>query len=107
MSNRTQSTCASACRSGWCSAVRRRPAPRVPAMSHIFSFPTGMAQMSDVYVVGIDMIRFGRYPERTVVQLAADAALLALDDCGVGIHDVQALFSGNIGETMTGQRTLQ
>ena len=63
--------------------------------------------MSDVYVVGIDMIRFGRYPDRTVVQLAADAALLALDDCGVAIGDVQALYSGNIGETMTGQRTLQ
>jgi len=63
--------------------------------------------MSDVYVVGIDMIRFGRYPDRTVVQLAADAALLALDDCGIGIRDIQALYSGNIGETMTGQRTLQ
>lgn len=63
--------------------------------------------MSDVYVVGIDMIRFGRYPDRTVVQLAADAALLAFDDCGVGINEIQALYSGNIGETMTGQRTLQ
>jgi len=55
----------------------------------------------------IDMTRFGRYPDRTVVQLAADAALLALDDCGLSIHDVQALYCGNIGETMTGQRTLQ
>jgi acetyl-CoA acetyltransferase len=63
--------------------------------------------MTDVYVVGIDMIRFGRYPERTVVQLAAEAALLALDDCGIDIHAIQALYSGNIGETMTGQRTLQ
>jgi acetyl-CoA acyltransferase len=63
--------------------------------------------VAEVYVVGIDMIRFGRYPERTVVQLAADAVLLALDDCGLGIRDIQALFSGNIGETMTGQRTLQ
>jgi acetyl-CoA acyltransferase len=63
--------------------------------------------MSEVYVVGIDMIRFGRYPDRTVVELAADAALLALDDCGIGIRDIQALYSGNIGETMTGQRTLQ
>jgi acetyl-CoA acyltransferase len=63
--------------------------------------------VTDVYVVGIDMIRFGRYPDRTVVQLAADAALLALDDCRLGIRDIQALFSGNIGETMTGQRTLQ
>jgi acetyl-CoA acyltransferase len=63
--------------------------------------------MSDVYIVGIDMTRFGRYPDRTVVQLAAEAALLALDDCGLSIRDIQALYSGNIGETMTGQRTLQ
>jgi len=63
--------------------------------------------MSDVYVVGIDMIRFGRHADKTVVQLAAEAALLAFDDCGVGIKDIQALYSGNIGETMTGQRTLQ
>ena len=63
--------------------------------------------MTEVYVVGIDMIRFGRYPERAVVDLASEAALLALDDCGMGIKDIQALYSGNIGETMTGQRTLQ
>ncbi|MFP6850465.1 MAG: thiolase family protein [Pseudomonas sp.] len=63
--------------------------------------------MTDVYVVGIDMIKFGRYPQRTVVQLAAQAAMGALDDAGVGMRDVQALYSGNIGETMTGQRTLQ
>lgn len=63
--------------------------------------------MSDVYIVGIDMIRFGRYPDRTVVQLAAEAATLALDDCGLSINDIQALYSGNIGEPMTGQRTLQ
>jgi len=71
-----------------------------------FSFLTEKPFMTDVYVVGIDMIRFGRY-EQTVVQLAAQAALLAFDDCRIGIHDVQALYSGNIGETMTGQRTLQ
>jgi len=71
-----------------------------------FSFLTEMPFMTDVYVVGIDMIRFGRY-EQTVVELAAQAALLAFDDCRIGIHDVQALYSGNIGETMTGQRTLQ
>ena len=63
--------------------------------------------MADVYVVGIDMLKFGRYPDHTVVQLAAQAALGALDDCRLGLRDVQALYSGNIGETMTGQRTLQ
>ena len=63
--------------------------------------------MTDVYVVGIDMLKFGRYPDRTVVQLAAQAAIGALDDCKLAMRDVQALYSGNIGETMTGQRTLQ
>lgn len=63
--------------------------------------------MTEVLVVGADMIRFGRHPDKTVVQLAAEAALLALDDCGLSIRDVQALYSGNLGEPMTGQRTLQ
>ena len=35
--------------------------------------------MSDVYVLGVDMIKFGRFPERTVPDLGAEAALLALD----------------------------
>ena len=34
--------------------------------------------MSDVYIVGVDMIRFGRFPHRTVPDLAAEAVLLAL-----------------------------
>jgi acetyl-CoA acyltransferase len=64
--------------------------------------------MSDVYVVGIDMIRFGRYPDRTVPDLAAESALLALDDAGLTIQDVQALYCGNLGQAsgMVGQRML-
>ena len=27
--------------------------------------------MSDVYVVGVDMIKFGRFPDKTVPQLGA------------------------------------
>lgn len=62
----------------------------------------------DVYIVGIDMIRFGRYPDRTVPGLAAEAALLALDDAGLAIKDMQALFCGNLGQAngMVGQRML-
>ena len=33
--------------------------------------------MSDVYVLGVDMIKFGRFPDRTVPDLGAEAALLA------------------------------
>ncbi len=64
--------------------------------------------MSDVYIVGTDMIRFGRYPERTVPDLAAESALLALDDAGLNIKDIQALYCGNLGQAsgMVGQRML-
>jgi len=55
--------------------------------------------MSDVYVIGTDMIRFGRYPaDRSVEDLGAEAALLALKDAGLGIRDMQALYCGNVGE---------
>jgi len=62
----------------------------------------------DVYVIGIDMIKFGRYPDRTVPNLAAEAALMALDDCGLSIDQMQALYCGNLGEAggMVGQRML-
>ena len=65
--------------------------------------------MSDVYVIGVDMIKFGRFPERTVPNLGAEAALMALDDAGLTIEDMQALYCGNLGQAnaMVGQRILQ
>ena len=65
--------------------------------------------MTEVYVVGTDMIKFGRFPDRTVPNLGAEAALLALDDAGLTIHDMQALYCGNLGEAgaMVGQRVLR
>ncbi len=65
--------------------------------------------MSDVYVVGVDMIKFGRFPDRTVPQIGAEAALMALDDAGLKISDMQALYCGNLGQAnaMVGQRILQ
>ncbi len=65
--------------------------------------------MSDAYIVGVDMIKFGRFPDRTVPNIGAEAALLALDDCGLTIHDMQAMYCGNLGQAsgMVGQRILQ
>ncbi len=65
--------------------------------------------MSDVYIVGIDMIKFGRFPDKTVPQLGAQAALMALDDAGLTIKDMQALYCGNLYQSnaMVGQRILQ
>ena len=65
--------------------------------------------MSDVYVLGVDMIKFGRFPERTVPNIGAEAALLALDDAKLEIKDMEALYCGNLGQAsaMVGQRILQ
>jgi acetyl-CoA acetyltransferase len=62
--------------------------------------------MADVYVIGTDMIRFGRF-DANPPQLAAQAALMALDDCGLTIRDMEAVYSGNCSETMVGQRMMQ
>ena len=65
--------------------------------------------MSDVYILGTDMIKFGKLSDRTVPQLGAEAALLALDDAGLTIQDMEALYCGNLmqANAMVGQRVLQ
>ena len=65
--------------------------------------------MSDVYVLGIDMMRFGRFPDTTVPELGARAALMALDDAGLSIMQMQALYCANLGQAsaMVGQRILR
>jgi acetyl-CoA acetyltransferase len=65
--------------------------------------------MRDVAVVGANMLKFGRYPEKDVVQLAAEAALGALKDAGIGIQDVQMVSSGNLYQSnaMIGQRIMK
>jgi len=63
----------------------------------------------DVYVVGIDMIKFGRFPDKSVAELGAQAALMALDDAGMRIQDVEAMWCGNLIQAgnMVGQQILQ
>ena len=65
--------------------------------------------MSDVYVLGTDMIRFGRFPDRSVPEIGAQAALMALDDAGLTVHDMEALYCCNLfqASNMVGQRILQ
>jgi len=65
--------------------------------------------MSDVYILGVDMIKFGRFPDRSVPNIGAEAALMALDDAGLTIEDMEALYCGNLGQSsgMVGQRILQ
>jgi acetyl-CoA acetyltransferase len=65
--------------------------------------------MSDIYVIGADMIKFGRYPDHTPGQLAAQAALLALDDAGVTIRQVEVLYAASVlnAQSMIGQQVLK
>ncbi len=65
--------------------------------------------MRNVYVLGTGMIKFGRYPDRTVPQLGAEAAIIALKDAGVSIKDIELFVSGNLlqASAMIGQRILQ
>src|SRR5207248_5944353 len=65
--------------------------------------------MRDVAIIGVGMIKFGRYPEKTVPELAGQAALLALKDAGVDMKDIELLASGNLYQSnaMVGQRIMQ
>lgn len=65
--------------------------------------------MSDVYIVGADMIAFGRYPDRTYYQLGAEASLKALDDAGLSIKDIGAVYASSCfnAQSMLGQKVLK
>jgi acetyl-CoA acyltransferase len=65
--------------------------------------------MRDVYVLGVGMIKFGRYPDKDIPQLGAEAALLALKDAGMTIKDIELLVCGNLfqANAMNAQRILQ
>ncbi len=65
--------------------------------------------MSDVYILGTDMIKFGRFPDKSVAELGAQAAQMALDDANVPIQDIEGLWCGNLmqASSMVGQQILQ
>jgi acetyl-CoA acyltransferase len=50
----------------------------------------------DVWILGIHMTKFGKYPDRDTVDLAAEAALAALKDGGVTMKDMGILAAGNL-----------
>ena len=50
----------------------------------------------DIWILGISMTKFGKHPDKDVVDLAAEAALGALADGGVTIKDMGVLAAGNL-----------
>ena len=64
--------------------------------------------MRDVFVVGSGMIRFGRYPERLLEDLAGEAVLAALADSGIDPGRIgMAVFGHSQGGRVAGQRVLR
>jgi acetyl-CoA acetyltransferase len=51
--------------------------------------------MTDVFVVGIGMTRFGKLLDRSVKQLTREAVSAALSDAGIGQQDIGAAFFAN------------
>ncbi len=57
---------------------------------------------NDVWIIGAAMTKFGRYLDKDVIDLASEASMAALDDGGVGIHDMDVLGAGNLMEAASG-----
>jgi len=51
--------------------------------------------MSNVYIIGLGMIRFNKYPERGVRDMAHEVTRLALEDAGLESKDLEAAFFSN------------
>ena len=50
----------------------------------------------DIWILGINMTKFGKLPDKDVVDLASEAALAALADGGVTIKEMGVLAAGNL-----------
>jgi acetyl-CoA acyltransferase len=50
----------------------------------------------DIWILGINMTKFGKHPDKDVVDLGAEAAMSALADAGVTMRDIGVLAAGNL-----------
>ena len=58
----------------------------------------------DVWILGITMTKFGKHPDKDVVDLAAEATISALEDGGVTMNQMDILAAGNlVGGNRLGQ----
>jgi acetyl-CoA acyltransferase len=48
----------------------------------------------DIYILGINMTKFGKHPDKDTVDLASEAALAALKDGGVTMKDMGVMAAG-------------
>lgn len=56
----------------------------------------------DVWILGINMTKFGKHPDKDIVDLASEAAMAAMKDGGVTIKDIGVLAAGNLMQAQAG-----
>ena len=64
--------------------------------------------MREVLIVGAGMIPFGKYPDKTLAEIAWPAVEAAVRDAGVSPQDIDAAYCGTaLGGMLAGQRILK
>jgi len=63
--------------------------------------------MNEVYVIGVDTLRFGKYPRESIKDLAARTVSACLGDTGLDKKDIQALWFSNSGWGDRGQTMIR
>jgi len=63
--------------------------------------------VENVQIIGAGMTRFGKWLDRSIDDLGAEAALAAIRDAGVPLRDIQAAWCGHVfGGPVAGQRIM-
>jgi acetyl-CoA acyltransferase len=63
---------------------------------------------SEIYVIGVNMTPFGKFMERSIKSLVAEAVRGALSDAGAAVSDVDAAFYSNTTQSiMEGQHLIR
>lgn len=64
--------------------------------------------MDDVYIIGVGMLRFGKYAERTIKDMSSEVLGLVLKDAGARTRDIEAAwFSNSFWGINTGQHSIR
>ena len=70
--------------------------------------------MSEIYVVGVGMTAFGKFPDKSVKELTKEAVTAAMADAGCKVADIQAVWFANTAQganegqyTVRGQMALR
>jgi acetyl-CoA acyltransferase len=60
-----------------------------------------------LWIIGVAMTKFGRFPDKDLIDLGSEAALAALADAGLTIFDAEVLAAGCLFETSGAGQRLQ